>query len=194
MAALQRRGAKDSFGSLKFLAAIRPDEWLALVHAHGTPSGSSLTPGEYAAALASNVERLLPTPSLAAHLAKGSLAQIPALKSVARFLWDHPGFDIVTANLNATTRLADARSGPAPATLIAALRSLQRLNELGANWEETAALLQAGYDSPAAIFAADLTELTTRLAGRIKPEERVLTLHARAKALQRVNSTSRRRS
>jgi hypothetical protein len=192
MGALQRRGAKDSFGSLKFLAAIRPAEWLELVHTHGTPEGSPLTPTEYAAALASNVERHFPTASLAAHLADGRrLGQIPALKGVARFLWDHPGFDLVTANLNATTRLADPRSGPASPQLVAGLRSLQRLHELGATWDETAALLDAGYHSAADVAAAEPTELNTRLAGRIKPEQRILALQHRAKTLQK--AASRRR-
>ncbi len=189
IAALRRRGAKDSFGSLKFLAAIRAAEWLELVQTHGTPEGSPLTPAEYAAALAANVEQQFPTASLAAHLAdRRRLGQIPALKGVARFLWDHPGFDIVTANLNATTRLADPRSGPASPQLVAGLRTLQRLYELGATWDETAALLDAGYHSAADIAAADSTELTMRLAGRIKPEQRILALHHRAQTLQKAAS------
>lgn len=190
MDALKRRGARDSFGSLKFLAAIQPAEWLELVYEYGTPAGSSLTPAEYAAALGANVEQQFPTATLAAHLSPGRrLAQIPALKSAARFLWDHPGFDIVTANLNATTRLADRRSGPAAPSLIAALRTLQRLHELGANWDETAALLDAGYHSATDVAAATPTELATRLAGRIKPEQRILTLHHRAKTMQRARAT-----
>ena len=163
------------------MAAIRPDEWLDLAYTHGTPDGVAITPAAYADALAASVEQQFPTAALAARLAgRGRLAQVPALKGVAQFLRDHPAFDIVTANLNATTQLADLRGVPASPQIVAGLQSLQRLHELEASWDETAALLEAGFESAADVLVAGPTGFAARLDGRIKPE-RILALYRRAK-------------
>lgn len=51
--ALQRRLADETQGTLRPLAALRPDEWLELAFEHGTPDGT--TPASYADALAAGV-------------------------------------------------------------------------------------------------------------------------------------------
>lgn len=183
--ALQGLLVHEQTGTLDPLAALRPEEWLDLAYTHGTPDGMTITPAAYADALAASVEQQFPTAALAARLAVGSrLAQLPALNGVAKFLRDHPAFDIVTANLNATTHLADLRGVPASPQLVAGLRSLQRLHELEASWDETAALLDAGFQSATDLLVAGPTGLAARLAGRIKPE-RILALYHRAKTRQK---------
>ena len=183
--ALQDLLADEQTGTLAFLTTLRPDEWLDLAYTHGTPDGMTITPAAYADALAASVEQQFPTAALAAHLAVGSrLAQLPALNGVARFLRDHPAFDIVTANLNATTHLADLRGVPASPQLAAGLRSLQRMHELEASWDETAALLDAGFQSATDLLVAGPTGLAARLDGRIKPE-RIQALYHRAKTRQK---------
>ena len=55
--ALQSLLAQEKTASLEFLATLRPDEWLDLAYAHGTPDGTSTTPAAYADALAAGVEQ-----------------------------------------------------------------------------------------------------------------------------------------
>ena len=59
--ALQSRLADDADGTLRPLAALRPDEWLDLAYTHGTPDGSAITPVAYADAMAASVEKQHPT-------------------------------------------------------------------------------------------------------------------------------------
>ena len=56
--ALQSLLAHEQTGSLAPLAALRPDEWLDLAYAHGTPDGMSTPPAAYADALAASVKGL----------------------------------------------------------------------------------------------------------------------------------------
>ena len=60
----------------------------------------------------------------------------------------NPGFDIVTANLTSLLDQSDLSGIAQPQKLVDGLRSLQRMNMLGARWEETATLLENGLDSP----------------------------------------------
>ena len=53
--------AKETEGSLRPLAALRPDEWLDLAYTHGTPDGQAITPAAYADALAATIGRQYPT-------------------------------------------------------------------------------------------------------------------------------------
>lgn len=57
-AALEKRVADEPTGGLQPLAAVRPDEWLDLVHEQGTPEGSSITPAAYADLLATGFQEL----------------------------------------------------------------------------------------------------------------------------------------
>ena len=134
--------AGESDGTLRPLAALRPDEWLDLAYTHGVPEGTDITPVAYADALAASVEQQHPTDALAAHFTDGRrLAQHPALTDVGTFLRDNTDFNIVTANLNAVIdkeKLGDV-PGAQQAQLVDGLRALQRMNALGASWDETAA-------------------------------------------------------
>jgi hypothetical protein len=67
--ALQLRlQAEESDGTLRPLAALRPDEWLDLVYTHGTPGEITITPDAYADALSVRVERYCLTAAREEHL------------------------------------------------------------------------------------------------------------------------------
>lgn len=177
--------AEKNKGTLLPLAALRPDEWLDLAYTHGTPDGITITPVEYADALAASVEQQYPTAALAAHLSDGRrLARHPALTDVGTFLSDNTDFNIVTANLNAVTDQVKLGGMPEPrqVQLVAGLRSLQRMNVLGASWDETAALLENDLYSPHQLLVAGPTQLAARLDGRIAPE-RAAALYRQAENL-----------
>jgi hypothetical protein len=53
--ALQRLIAHEKTGSVDFLAALQPAEWIDLVYEHGAPAGSS--PADYAEELAAAVAK-----------------------------------------------------------------------------------------------------------------------------------------
>jgi len=171
---LQAEG--ESEGTLRPLASLGPDEWLDLAYTHSAPEGITLTPVAFADALSAGVERLYPHAALAAHFKdKRRLAQHAALAEVGTFLLgDHQNFDIVTANLNAIKGQ--------PEQLVDGLRSLQRMNTLGASWEETAALLENDFYGPDHILAAGPAQLAASLQGRISPE-RAAELYIQAEEL-----------
>ena len=182
---LQLQHAPESEGTLSPLAAIRPDEWLDLAYTHGTPEGITISPVAYADALSASVEQQHPTATLAAHFTEGRrLARHPALTDVGTFLSENTDFDIVTANLNAVTDQAKLGGiqEPQQVQLVAGLRALQRMNVLGASWDETAALLENDLYSPHQLLVAGPTQLATRLDGRIAPE-RAAALYRQAENL-----------
>jgi hypothetical protein len=188
--ALQDRlqSAGESDGTLRPLAALRPDEWLDLAYTHGVPEGMAITPVAYADALAASVEQQHPTAALAAHFTDGRrLAQHPALTDVGTFLRDNTDFDIVTANLNAVIDEAKLDGVPEPqhAQVVDGLRALQRMKVLGASWDETAALLENDLYSPHQLLAAGPTQLTALLGDRIAPE-RITALYTQAQELHNV--------
>ncbi len=180
IAALQRRLAKmaESEGSLRPLVELRPDEWLDLVYAHGTPDGSTITPAAYADVLAHRVEDLHPGDALLVQFSqRRRLSRHPALREVAIFLSDNPGVDILTGDLNSILRKANPRrrSARREEELVTGLRSIQRLNAMHASWEEAAALLENDLYSPAQLLAAGVHEVTRRLKGQL-PLQRVTHL------------------
>ena len=180
--------ANETEGALHPLAALRPDEWLDLAYTYGTPDEVNITPVAYADFLDASVERQYPTAALTAHFTDGRrLGQNPALTDVSTFLRNNPAFDIVTANLHAVTDQAKLDNIPNPqqAQLIAGLRSLQRMNTLGARWDETATLLENGLDSPHQILAAGPEQLTTLLDGQVAPE-RAAALYKKVEELHHV--------
>ena len=188
IAALQSRldDAKESEGALKPLTALRPDEWLDLAYTHGTPQGITATPVAYAGALSAAVEQQYPHAALVAHITDGRrLAQHPALAEVGTFLSANPDFDIVAANINAVESKSKLDGVKQPGQLVEGLRSLQRMNTLGASWEETAGLLENDIYSPHQILNAGPTQLAATLAGRIAPE-RASALFDQAKNLHDV--------
>jgi len=188
--ALQHRPqlAEEPEGTLRPLAALRPDEWLDLAYAHGTPNGSAITPVAYADALAASVELQYPTAALAAHLTDGRrLAQQPALTHVGTFLRDNPTFDIVTANLNVLAEPAEPGgvAEPKQLQLVEGLQALQRMHVLEASWEETATLLENDLHSPHQLLAAGPGQLTALLDGQFAPE-RATALYRQAEGLHNV--------
>jgi hypothetical protein len=173
-------------GGLRPLATLRPDEWLDLAYTHGTPEGPGITPVAYANALAAGVEQQHPTAALAAHLMGARrLAQHPLLTDVGTFLGDNPDFDIVTANLNAITVRTNVSGVARPEQLVEGLRTLQRIQSLGATWEETATLLENDLYSPHQLLAAGPTQLGDMLQGQLAPE-RVMALYNQAEELHNV--------
>jgi hypothetical protein len=188
MTALQDRfqDTADDGGTLHALAQIRPDEWIDLAYAHGTPDGASLTPPEFAATLAAQVEQLHPTPALAARLASGgAFAQHPLLAGVTTFLGDNPGFDLVAANLNTLEKSAELRSGTDVGQLGRGLLALQRFNALGVSWSDTAILLDSDLHSPQQVLSAGPAQLAQMLGGKI-PSARITALHEQATELHAV--------
>lgn len=172
IAALQRRLVKmdEREGTLRPLAALRPDEWVDLVYTHGAPDGSTITPAAYADALAHRVEDLHPGDALLVQFSqRRRLSRHPALREVAIFLSDNPGVDILTGDLSSILRKAKPRrrSKRREEELIAGLRTIQRVNALGASWEEAAALLENDLYSPAQLLAAGVHEVTRRLKGQL---------------------------
>src|SRR6185369_5464544 len=137
--------AEENEGTLRPLTAMRSDDWLDLVYAHGVPEGTTITPVEYADTLVASVEHKHPTDALVAHFNDGlRLAQHPSLTDVGTFLLDNTDFDILTSNLNALidqAKLDDVPKNQQP-QLVDGLRTLQRLKGIGASWDETAALLE----------------------------------------------------
>jgi hypothetical protein len=188
VAALQSRldDAKESEGTLKPLAALRPDVWLDLAYTHGTPDGMAVTPAAYAAALSGAVEQQHPHAALVAHFTDGRrLALHPALPEVGTFLSANQDFDIVAANIDAVESKARLDGVKEPGQLIEGLRSLQRMNTLGANWSEAAGLLEHDIYSPPQILDAGPAQLAATLDGRIAPE-RTNALYSQAKNLHDV--------
>ncbi len=186
--ALQNRldEAKESEGTLKPLAALPPDKWLDLAHTYGTPGGMEATPAVYADALSGAVERQHPHAALVAHFVDGRrLALHPALPEVGTFLTANQDFDIVAANIDGVENKAKLDGVKEPGQLIEGLRSLQRMNTLGANWDETAGLLEHDIYSPPQILDAGPTQLAATLDGRISPE-RTNALYSQAKNLHDV--------
>jgi Tc toxin complex TcA C-terminal TcB-binding domain/Neuraminidase-like domain len=166
--ALQSNFSDEAEGTLLPLTTLRPDEWIDLVYTHGTPTNQTITPADYAAALASTLEQQHPTASLAAHFTDGRrLALQPTLTGVGTFLKDNPGFDIVAANLNAIKDQANLDKIDDPDQLVDGLRALQRLNALGATWDETAIMVENNLPTPQHILAAGSTFLTNLLDGQI---------------------------
>jgi hypothetical protein len=178
----------ESEGTLRPLAALRPDEWLDLAYTHGVPDGTAITPVAYADAIAASIEQQHPTAALAAHFTEGRrLAQHPALTDVGTFLQGNADFNIVTANLNAVIDKEKLGGVPEPqhAQLVDGLRALQRMKVLGASWDETAALLENDLYSPHQLLAAGPTQLTALLGDRIAPE-RITALYVQAEELHNV--------
>jgi hypothetical protein len=169
--ALQSNFSDEAEGTLLPLMTLRPDQWLDLVYTHGTPSDQSIGPAAYAAALVSTLEQQHPTAALAVHFTDGRrLAQQPGLSSVGTFLLDNPSFDIVAANLNAVKDQANLDKVDDPDNLVDGLRALQRLNVLGASWDEAAILVENNLPTPQHILAAGPTQLTHLLDGQIAPQ------------------------
>ena len=183
--ALQRwpQFSDERTGTLLPLAALRPDEWLDLAYTHGTPNGLAMTPAAYAEALSASVERQYPTAALVAQTRVGRrLARQPVLTHVGTFLEKNKTFDIVSANLNVLAEEADLGGIAEPEQLVEGLRALQRLNVLGASWDETATLLENDLGSPHQILAAGPGQLTAMLDGQLS-SERTTALFQQAEAL-----------
>lgn len=186
--ALQARlqQAEENEGTLRPLAMMRPDEWIDLAYAHGTPEEIAIAPAEWGATLAAQVERQYPTTALAANLMEGRpLAQHPLLTGVDTFLRDNPTFDIVSANLNALRDQTKLDSVTDPDQLGRGLLALQRFNSLGADWRDTAILLENDVYSPPQLLAAGPEQLTELFDGQLAPE-RILALHDQAAELHNV--------
>ena len=178
--------AEESEGTMRPLAAIRPDEWLDLAYTHGVPEGTAITPVEYAESLAMSVEQQHPTASIRAHFTdERRLAQHPRLADVGTFLRNNTDFDIMTANLNAVTDQAKLEGVPEPrqAQLVDGLRSLQRMKVLGASCDEITALFENDLYSPPQILDAGPVQLTTLLNGRIAPA-RIAAVYQQAEELR----------
>jgi hypothetical protein len=179
------RNADEHGETLLPLAALPLYQWIDLAHAYGVSEKTTLTPVAYAKALASNVERLHPTATLAANLTNGRrLANQPILAEVGTFLQDNPDFDIVTANLNTLSKQAepDRVLASKHKQVVEGLRVLQRMHVLEASWEESATLLENDIYAPHQLLAAGPAQLTALLDGQIAPE-RVAALHQRAEDL-----------
>lgn len=174
----------EAEGSLRPLAALRPDQWLDLAHEYGTPAGSDLDADGYASELAFRVEREHPTAALAAHLDENrQLGNISAAQPAAAYLTEHPEFDIVTENLDVLLDAADADDNELLRAQVSGLKSLQRLNTLGITWDEAATLWQVGISSPHHVLSAGPGQLCDVLGDQIS-DERVLVLHEQAEQLQ----------
>jgi hypothetical protein len=177
----------DEEGSLLPLAAVRRDQWLDLVYAHGTPAGTEVTADEYADALGTSIERQHPTAALTAHLAEGRrLGSLPSVARVGAYLRDNPTFDIVTANLDAIIDQAQPDEIDEAEQLTAALKPLQRFNVLGANWDETATLLHNDLHSPHHLLAAGLGQLAELLSEQLS-SDRIMALHDKAEELHAIS-------
>jgi hypothetical protein len=185
VAALQTRlgGERTGDGTLKPLAAIQPDEWLNLAYTYGMPLGAAATPAAYADSISATVEQQYPHAALVAHFANGRrLSQHPALSEVAAFLVANQNFDIVAANINAVKSQSNLAGVKQPDQLVEGLRSLQRMNAVGATWDEAAGLLENDIYSPAQILASGAARLSEIVDGRIAPD-RVRTLYSQARNL-----------
>ncbi len=172
-AALQDKLSGDeqaAAGTLAPLAKLKPDQWIDLAYTHGAPAGSELTPVAYADALAEGVERDNPTAALAAHIETRRLGQQPGLVDVGTFLRNNPSFDIRAANLSAPDSKLTLDGVADSKQLFDGLRGLQRMNTLGARWDEAAALLANGVTSPHRVLMEGPTQLGNLLDGQVAPE------------------------
>jgi hypothetical protein len=164
------------------LAELRPDEWIDLAYTHGTPVGTTVGPVAYADALATQVERDHPAASLAVHIETRRLGQQAGLGEVSTFLRKNPGFDIRMANLRAPNLELNLDGVKDRTQLVDGLRGLQRMNRLGARWDETAALLENGVASPHRVLMVGPTQLGALLDGQV-PEERISQLYNAAREM-----------
>ena len=180
--------AKEPEGSLRPLAALRPDEWIDLAYTHGTPDELTITPVAYADALAASVELQHPTAALAANVAEGRRLSIqPLLEDVGIFLQDNPDFDIEMANLNTLGKQSKLSGVPEPRheQLVTGLRAVQCMRLLTASLDETATFFENELYSPHQLLAAGPGQLTTLLKGKLAPE-RVMALYRQAQELHDV--------
>jgi hypothetical protein len=176
--ALQARHDSRAPGSIEYLAAIRPAEWLSLAFEQGPPPSSHLSPGAYADSLRRNVERTLPMQSLRARLAAGdlSIGSLPG-KKIADFLAQHADFDLARVHVEPylsgkNIKDVELRNG---------LLALQRIQTLTPYTQEMGALLSGGWDSAARIAAAGPNCFNSRMVAAGLSRERAAELHARAR-------------
>ena len=172
----------EADGALKPLAALRPDEWIDLAHAHGVPGGVGMAPAVYAGELSARIERANPTAALAVHLEERRLGRQPVLNDAGLFLRNNPAFDIGTANVRLPGDQFNVDGVERPQELFAALRGLQHMQKLGARWEETAALYEYGLTSPHRLLMEGPTQVNRLLDGQVSPD-RVNELCGRARDL-----------
>jgi hypothetical protein len=175
-------GSLDADGTLEPLAALGVDEWIELAYAHGTPNPQGQTPIAYARNLAAAVEKQYPTAALAANLSDGRLGQQPTLGELTSFLRANPSFDITKANIDLLNETNSVPDGVDPDHLTTQLRTLQRMNALGASWDETATLIDQDVASPQDILTAGPAQLSSQVEGQISPD-RIAAIYDRARDL-----------
>ena len=166
MEELHKRREDNLDGAMAFLTKLTPVEWLELAYTVGQPAGSTLSVGEYADQLESEVEATHPTRVFGARLRQGvlHLEDFPAVE-VAQFLQEYQDFDFSSSQVEPFLH----EHGLENDALKSALLKTQRVQVLSANWRETGALLNRGLDSASRIIQYGKEQFQQLMADEIAP-------------------------
>ncbi|MFJ5262266.1 neuraminidase-like domain-containing protein [Streptomyces sp. NPDC088387] len=171
------------------LARISGTDWAALAAETGVPETLRTTlaasresagadfdvTGQYGELVAGLVAQAHPT----AHLAHG-LATESADSPAARFLTDHPDFDLTTTRVDAVTVTDEAARQE--------LAGIQRLAVLSPRYDSVKALRDEGYDSAYAVAKAGRDTFVRQLAPALGAE-RAEAVHTRAAQVHGASTT-----
>ncbi|MGW0875342.1 Tc toxin subunit A-related protein [Streptomyces sp. NPDC002740] len=166
-------------GHPRDLARIDTADWARLIATAGGPprhvtalaAGTGTDPTtDYADLVAALAAEAYPT----AHIAHGLATEDPEA-SAARFLAEHPDFDLIGTPVNTATVPDESAR--------AELGGIQRLMKLSPRFSAVRALRAAGFDSAAAIAELPEGEFTARLTGTTDGigADQAAVVHARAR-------------
>jgi hypothetical protein len=149
--------ARRHIASLRDLAGLEPAAWRQRLDDAGILDEDRRD--AFARWLSATLEAGFPTPALAQRLL-GDAKQ--AKRPAARFLHEHPDFDLATARVREHTSDADT---------VADLELVQRLFRLSPRYRHVRAIEQAGFDSALVIADGGLSAFVRALGGALSDQE-----------------------
>jgi peptidoglycan hydrolase-like protein with peptidoglycan-binding domain len=155
--------------------------WIGLINENGgqVPDGFEGTPAErveaYAAALASQAERLYPTIAVAAEIGRNGATPLANFAATQALLYANPDLDLRAENVDSFFKAA-----PIDPEVRAEIKAVQRVQRLAPDATTTRSLLEDGVHSAAQIVGRGREAFVKSLTAKAIDERTAHTIYGRA--------------